>query len=110
MTDNKDDILVSRFFAEHKSEIADNGFSRRVMNGLPSRAGHIGRLWRIFCLVAGVLFFILNRGWDILAGCLKGMMADIVTHNVFSINPVILLLSLLILFIIAGYNYVVTDR
>ena len=30
-----DDKLLTSFFAEHRQEIADNGFSRRVLRHLP---------------------------------------------------------------------------
>lgn len=47
MTEVDNDKLLRDFFAENKQEIADNGFSRRVMRHLPTAA--IG--WR----VSGVL-------------------------------------------------------
>ena len=31
-----DDKLLTSFFAEHRQEIADNGFSRRVLRHLPA--------------------------------------------------------------------------
>lgn len=36
MTD-KDNTLTKRFFDSHKREIADNGFTQKVMNELPKR-------------------------------------------------------------------------
>ena len=41
MTEIDNDKLLRDFFAENKQEIADNGFSRRVMHHLPDRK--IGR-------------------------------------------------------------------
>ncbi|WP_301202912.1 DUF5056 domain-containing protein, partial [uncultured Parabacteroides sp.] len=35
-----DDKLLTSFFAEHRQEIADNGFSRRVLRHLPGRSRH----------------------------------------------------------------------
>ena len=35
MTEIDNDKLLKDFFAENKREIADNGFSRRVMHHLP---------------------------------------------------------------------------
>ena len=42
---NKDDeLIVSRFFDEHKFDIADNGFSERVMEKLPSWSAKVNRI------------------------------------------------------------------
>ena len=38
MTEIDNDKLLRDFFAENKQEIADNGFSRRVMHHLPDRS------------------------------------------------------------------------
>lgn len=111
MTDNKDDILICRFFSECSADIADNGFSRRVMKRLPARgAGRAGRLWQIVCLIAGVAFFILNHGWDVLTGCLKGIVADIVTLDASGMSPTALLISLQVFVFIFGHNIVATDN
>lgn len=66
MTDN-DNILVEQFFSEaSKTEIPDNGFSRRVMRMLPSRTEKLARMWTIFCAVISlVLFFVLDV-WQII--------------------------------------------
>ena len=49
-----DDKLLTSFFAEHRQEIADNGFSRRVLRHLPAatwrRYGqHSALLWPSYC-------------------------------------------------------------
>ena len=47
MTEIDNDKLLRDFFAENKQEIADNGFSRRVMHHLPGRSNqqeNTGRL------------------------------------------------------------------
>ena len=38
-----DDKLLTSFFAEHRQEIADNGFSRRVLRHLPGRSRHLAQ-------------------------------------------------------------------
>ena len=45
-----DDKLLTSFFAEHRQEIADNGFSRRVLRHLPDRSRHLAQIWTAFCL------------------------------------------------------------
>ena len=44
MTEIDNDKLLKDFFAENKREIADNGFSRRVMHHLPDRSNRLARL------------------------------------------------------------------
>lgn len=59
MTEIDNDKLLRDFFAENKQEIADNGFSRRVMHHLPDRSNRLACIWsafvmtvyRTFCMV-----------------------------------------------------------
>jgi len=67
MEDNND-ILLQQFFAEaSRQEIADDGFSRRVINRLPSRVNWLVRLWTAFCVIVGVVLFVVFRGWELVA-------------------------------------------
>ena len=50
MTEIDNDKLLKDFFAENKREIADNGFSRRVMHQLPDRSNRLARLWTLFVM------------------------------------------------------------
>ena len=51
MTEIDNDKLLRDFFAENKQEIADNGFSRRVMHHLPGRSNHLARIWSALSLI-----------------------------------------------------------
>jgi hypothetical protein len=67
MEDNND-ILLQQFFAEaSRQEIADDGFSRRVINRLPSRVNWLVRLWTVFCVTVGIVLFVVFRGWELVA-------------------------------------------
>ena len=58
MTEIDNDKLLRDFFAENKQEIADNGFSRRVMHHLPDRSNRLARIWSAFVMtVAAALDF-----------------------------------------------------
>jgi hypothetical protein len=62
MTEIDNDKLLRDFFAENKQEIADNGFSRRVMHHLPGRSNHLARIWSAFVMtVAGCRTFRMVR-------------------------------------------------
>ena len=45
METNKTDKLLKDFFSEHKQEIADNGFTRRVFQSLPEQTDHSWIVW-----------------------------------------------------------------
>lgn len=66
--DNKsydgDELLVKQFLSQGKTDIADEGFSRRVMRSLPTRAWKLSRLWTCCCIAVFVLLFIVFHGWD----------------------------------------------
>lgn len=49
METNKSDKLLKDFFSEHKQEIADNGFTQRVMRQLPE---HADRGWIVWIFAA----------------------------------------------------------
>jgi hypothetical protein len=49
METNKTDKLLKDFFSEHKQEIADNGFTQRVMRQLPE---HADRGWIVWIFAA----------------------------------------------------------
>lgn len=56
-----DDKLLKQFFAEQKQEIADEGFSGRVMQHLPGRAQRLSGIWTSVCTaIAIVLFFVFD--------------------------------------------------
>ncbi len=50
-----DDLLVRSFFADNRIDIADDGFTERVMRGLPSRAVRLNRIWTVICGLAGIV-------------------------------------------------------
>lgn len=70
MMENDDKLLV-QFFAENRQEIADNGFTYRVMHHLPDRTRRISQLWVTFCYtLALVLFFVFN-GMQVVSDLLR---------------------------------------
>lgn len=56
--ENKDDKALQDFFAAHKKEIDDNGFSRRVMNALPEKQ-KVRWIIPAFTLIGLVVTFLL---------------------------------------------------
>ena len=69
MTEN-DDKLLESFFAGQRQEVADNGFTRRVMHNLPRRSNRLARLWTAGGFTLAAVLFVLLDGaqlvWDAL--------------------------------------------
>ena len=59
MTEIDNDKLLRDFFAENKQEIADNGFSRRVMHHLPVWLGGLEATWGT---IREVFIGMINHG------------------------------------------------
>lgn len=63
-------------------EIADDGFTERVMRRVPSRNTQtLSRLWTVFCVALGVLLFVLLRGWEVMAYGLLMLVNTPPTHQ-----------------------------
>lgn len=66
-----DDKVLADFFRNEKKEIADNGFSRRVINSLPDRKKRLSNLWTMFCTAIGIILFFLFDGLDAILNILR---------------------------------------
>jgi hypothetical protein len=109
MTEDND-LLLRQFFSEaSQQEIADDGFSERVMERLTqleSEALHrqklmarrecwarrVERLWTIFCIVVFAVLFVVFHGWELLVTQLeiwvRTLMAESFTINVMMLATV----------------------
>lgn len=57
-----DEQLLQAFFADHQEEIADDGFSNRVMQHLPAPSHRrLERWWQVACIVMGVIFIVSTQ-------------------------------------------------
>ena len=77
MTEDKlnDDLLLESFFSAAKTqEINDDGFTEKVMSNLPDRVSKLSQYWTAFCIVAGIVLFMVFKGWQPLVGGLLAML------------------------------------
>ena len=72
MTEDND-LLLKQFFQEvAQQQIADNGFTERVMQRLPqhtslaARRTLLTRLWTASCIVVFAVLFVVFHGWELL--------------------------------------------
>lgn len=103
---NQDEMLVKAFFDEHTQEIADHGFTKRVMRHLPDRSRRLNRIWTVICTVLGIVFFIAVRGWAVIADALSVCFRTIAAQEVFHLSPLTIALSVLLLTMVAAYQLV----
>ena len=86
-------ILLNNLFAEAaKTEIADNGFSRKVMRRLPSRAERMSRIWTCVCTMAAVVLLTYFKAWNYIFDWAVNVVCVSHSINWLHIIPFILLL------------------
>lgn len=105
-----DEQLVEQFFAEHIVEIADNGFTKKVMKRLPQSALRWNKLWTAGCWAAAILLFFLLDGINSVkaafihvTGDLLGMLAS---FQFDSFSPFIIYLGILSTTAVIAYNVI----
>jgi hypothetical protein len=64
MTEINDELLEQFFQPAKNIQIEDNGFTNRVMKELPDRALRLSQWWTLFCILLGVVAFVVFRGWE----------------------------------------------
>jgi hypothetical protein len=63
METNRTDNLLKDFFSEHKQEVADNGFTQRVMQHLPEQADRSWIVWIFAAIGMAITIYLgINLG------------------------------------------------
>ncbi len=91
------DKLIRDFFGEHKQEIADNGFSRRVMHRLPDRQRKLTRLWKACVATILLVLFFVFGGLQGLIGTLRDIFVSMVQHGATNFDPRTLIIVVVVL-------------
>ena len=99
MTEIDNDKLLKDFFAENKREIADNGFSRRVMHHLPDRR-------TVFVMTVGATLFVTLGGLEAVWGTLKDVLIGMINHGATSLDPKSIIIATVVLLFMAGRKVV----
>ena len=81
MTEIDNDKLLRDFFAENKQEIADNGFSRRVMHHLPDRSNRLARIWSAFVMTVAAALFVWLGGLEATWGTIREVFIGMINHG-----------------------------
>ncbi len=87
MTKTDDDKLLREFFSERKQEeIADNGFSRRVMRNLPDRSNRLTQWWTTLMAVIGLALFWKLGGWEAMLGNIREVFSGMINQGVTTLD------------------------
>lgn len=75
------DRLLEEFFAANRHEIADNGFSRRVMRRLPTHRWQLSQIWSICGFTLVVALFVALDGIHLLGNAFQQLLANMWEHG-----------------------------
>lgn len=124
-----DEELLTGFFETFaKTEIPDDGFSRKVMEGLPPsselsamrKTVRLERLWTLLCVVVGIVFFVAEGGYSLLRVAFARILSDlggIALHLInllsasYSVTTILTLLAIVYtLSMVFAYNLAMDAR
>ena len=119
MTENEDKLIENLFQEAAQLQIADDGFTERVMERLPQNrvsTQWLSRLWTLFCVVTAVVLFFLLDGWESLKNSLWYLvetgftwLSVVVTTAPTAdlhLDPVLVLLVLVFVLVVLPYQTV----
>lgn len=81
-----DDKLLKQFFSEQKQDIADNGFSTRVMARLPNRTSKLASILISICMILTVILFFVLDGIHAILGILREIFVSAVQNGAFNLD------------------------
>lgn len=92
-----DDKLLADFFADNRQEIADNGFSRRVMRRLPDRTRRLSQAWTAFCSTLALVLFVAFDGVQLTLDTLRETFIAAARNGAAEVDPQSLLVAGIVL-------------
>ena len=101
MKEIDNDKLLRDFFADNKQEIADNGFSRRVMHHLPDRSNRLARLWSTFVMAIGLALFVGLGGMEAAWGTIREVFIGMIHHEAANLDPKSMMIATVVLLFLA---------
>lgn len=101
MTEIDNDKLLRDFFAENKQEIADNGFSRRVMHHLPGRSNHLARIRSAFVMTVAAVLFVWLGGLEAAWGTIREVFISMINHGTTGLDPKSIIIAAVVLLFMA---------
>lgn len=97
MMESNEDKLLREFFAKEKKEIADNGFSRRVMRSLPNRVNRLMQVWAVFVSLVALMLFFAFDGLQAVVSTLRDVFVSMVQSSATNFDPKSLVIAAVVL-------------
>lgn len=97
MMESNEDKLLREFFAKEKKEIADNGFSHRVMRRLPNRVNRLMQVWAVFVSLVTLLLFFAFDGLQAVISTLRDVFVSMVQSSATNFDPISLVIAAVVL-------------
>ena len=72
----KDEQLISKFMQNNKHEMADNGFSRRVMQKLPVSAKVWSDILTVACVISCCILFYVFDGFSLILQSIREVLQN----------------------------------
>lgn len=101
MKENDNDKLLRDFFAENNREIADNGFSRRVMRRLPDRSHRLTRIWSAFVMAFAAVLFVWLGGLEAAWETIREVFVSMVQQGATNLDPKSMVIATVVLLFLA---------
>lgn len=87
-----DDKILKLFFQENKKEIADGGFTHRVIKGLPDRKMKLAGIISAVFLTAVLVLFLLLDGFNIILNAVGEIFVSAIDTGVTHLDLTTLLI------------------
>jgi len=97
------------FFAENKSEISDNGFSKHVQHRLPTRKSVFPQVVMSVCIIAGLSLTIAITGFSTIQTQLFSLINSVVHLQIPSVTSIMTYLGMLAALSFIGFAVAETD-
>lgn len=99
----QDDKLIADFFANQRQEIADQGFTRRVMRRLPDRNQRLSQLWSSCGFALALALFVALDGVQLVLDTLRETFTTLAEQGSTHADPKSLLIAGIVLLYL-GYR------
>lgn len=96
MTENNDKLLEN-FFVGQRQEVADNGFTRRVMRRLPHRSNCLAHLWTAGGFTLAAVLFVLLDGVQLVWDTLRETFTTTIENGMMQTDPKSLAVAVVVL-------------
>ncbi len=88
---------MASFFAEHRQDIADNGFSRRVLRHLPDNSQRLSQIWTACCFTLALVLLVAFGGLQAILNTLCETFETSLRSGVAEIDPKSLIIAGIVL-------------